>query len=350
MKNCSGSFPGNGGQVVKEFLIDNGVDISQSDYKSKEQSDTRTRRFKRKIQGTEIAMPCDPTNKRVKNELKRLVDEGKYSLGELIVPLSFQKVVLNEDLSLSVSEYHTLDRKHQVKLIREKMNKNEDKYFRLFSDVELDEMDDSDVLKELKQINEYDEFKSNDESRLILKLHQRTRFLQFWHDGSTISNHGHLLIMVNTVYDKAIYLTNEEYHLKYGHHKDVQSGIEKPELYLFPSNKQQMSYSDTRNEDIKTTKYPTQIGDICVHDIIRFFHGDGPACQFKAGQQKGGDFPCRACPINTNSSNDVAHVLYQPIMGVKERIQKVLMTKSSQAKTKLNNLYLFKIKKTRSGN
>ena len=40
-------------------------------------------------------------------------------------------------------------------------------------------------------------------------------------------------------------------------------------------------------------------------------------------------FPCWVCPINNNSSNDVAHVLHQHIMGVKERIQKVLMTKSS---------------------
>ena len=160
---------------------------------------------------------------------------------------------------------------------------------------------------------------------------------------------GHLLIMVNAVHDKAIYLTNEEYHLKYGHHKDVQSGIEKPELYLFarfPSNEQQMSYSDTRNEDIKTTKYPTKIEDIYIHDIIRCFHGDGPACQLEAGEKKGGDFPCWVCPININSSNDVARVLYQPIMGVKEMIPKVLMTKSSQAKTKLNNLHMFsKLKK-----
>ena len=107
-----------------------------------------------------------------------------------------------------------------------------------------------------------------------------------------------------------------------------------------------MSYGDTRNEDIKTTKYPTKIGDICIQDIIHFFHGDGPACQLDAGQQKGGDFPCWVCPINMNSSNDVAHVFYQPIMRIKERIRKVLMTKSSQDKTKLNNLHMFsKLKK-----
>ena len=107
-----------------------------------------------------------------------------------------------------------------------------------------------------------------------------------------------------------------------------------------------MSYGDTRNEDIKTTKFPTKIGDICIQDIIRFFHGNGPACQLEAGQQKGGDFPCWVCPINMNSSNDVAHVFYQPIMGIKERIREVLMTKSSKDKTKLNYLHMFsKLKK-----
>ena len=31
-----------------------------------------------------------------------------------------------------------------------------------------------------------------------------------WHDGSTISNHGHVLFMVAKVYDKAIHYTDEE--------------------------------------------------------------------------------------------------------------------------------------------
>ena len=51
--------------------------------------------------------------------------------------------------------------------------------------------DDSNIIKELNRIHEYDEFKSDDELRMIFKLHQRRRFLQFWHDGSTIANHGH---------------------------------------------------------------------------------------------------------------------------------------------------------------
>ena len=104
------------------------------------------------------------------------MDEGKYTLGELIVPQAFQQVVLNEDLSLSVCEFQTLCRKQQLKRIRENMNRKQQKYFRLFSDIELDEMDDSNIIKELNRIHEYDEFKSDDELRMIFKLHQRRRF------------------------------------------------------------------------------------------------------------------------------------------------------------------------------
>ena len=93
-----------GGQVVKEFLKENNVDFSRLHYKSKEHSDDRVRRCKRKVQGSGISMPCDPTNQAVKKELKRLVSEGKYTLGELIVPQTFEKMILNDDLSLSTIE------------------------------------------------------------------------------------------------------------------------------------------------------------------------------------------------------------------------------------------------------
>ena len=101
MKNKEGNIPGNGGQVVKEFLIENGIDLSSFNYKSKDRNNENTRRCKRKIKGTSISLPCDPTNVKVKKELKRMVHEGNYSLGELIVPQKYKKVVLNDDLSLS---------------------------------------------------------------------------------------------------------------------------------------------------------------------------------------------------------------------------------------------------------
>ena len=55
--------------------------------------------YKRKFQGTDISIPCDPTHQGVKKELKELVNRGEYTLGELIVPQSVEKIFLNDDLS-----------------------------------------------------------------------------------------------------------------------------------------------------------------------------------------------------------------------------------------------------------
>ena len=119
MKNSAGNFPRNGGQAAKDFLSKNNVDFSRLHYKSKERSDDRISRCKRKFQGTDISIPYDPTNQAVKKELMELVNKVKYTLCELIVPQSFEKIILNDDLSLNVIEFTTLGRKHQLSLIRE---------------------------------------------------------------------------------------------------------------------------------------------------------------------------------------------------------------------------------------
>ena len=69
-------------------------------------------------------------------------------------------------------------------------------------------MDREELVKELTRI---DEFSKSDIYRDTNKLQQRfrkcntTRNLQFRHDGSSISNHSHLLMTVNTLYDKTIH-------------------------------------------------------------------------------------------------------------------------------------------------
>ena len=75
---------------------------------------------------------------------------------------------------------------------------------------------------------------------------------------------------------------------------------------------------------------------------MRFFHGDGPACQFEAGQQKGGTYPCWVCPINIERSSDVTYTFNLNIQSVKQRMEKVLESVASQSKihhraTKLYN-------------
>ena len=55
-----------------------------------------------------------------------------------------------------------------------------------------------------------------------LKTFQRTRNLIFWQDGSTLSSHGYILIMVATQHNDAVFMTNEEYFQSTGIFTEIQ--------------------------------------------------------------------------------------------------------------------------------
>jgi hypothetical protein len=82
--------------------------------------------------------------------------------------------------------------------------------------------------------------------------HQQRRHLKVWHDHSDILNGTNFSIMISCIYDRAFYLTNQEYKAKYPDRKPVhvQSLVEKRKMYVFGQSKStdidQMSYTPTR--------------------------------------------------------------------------------------------------------
>ena len=44
-----------------------------------------------------------------------------------------------------------------------------------------------------------------------------------------------------------------------------------------------------------------------IFDILRFFHGDGPAQQFEAGNSVGGLYCCVGCGVNWDRISDIAY-------------------------------------------
>ena len=204
------------------------------------------------------------------------------------------------------------------------------------------------IVKELTRI---DEFRKSDICVDTNTLQQRftkfnkTRHLQFWHDGSSISNHSHLLMTVNTLYDKTIHMTNEGYEVKYGKKVDVQSEIEKPDIYILArchGDDHQLMYSDCRNEDIRCLKYPTDADGCELNDVVRFFHGDGPACELEAGQQKNGRYPCWLCPANFDLGNDLTYMYSLPHLSLEDRMQKILQSECSENRIKEGKTKLYK--------
>ena len=64
------------------------------------------------------------------------------------------------------------------------------------------------------------------ETKERLKAMERKHHLMIWADNSTLLNHGHLPLTVNSVYDEALYFTNEERKAKGKGDIDVQAVVE----------------------------------------------------------------------------------------------------------------------------
>ena len=152
------------------------------------------------------------------------------------------------------------------------------------------------------------------------------------------------------MFDVAVFFSDEEYFLKYGENVCVQSIVEKPSLYIigrFPSNDQQLLYSDICLEDISLLRENLETSDgIPIRDKMRIFKGDSPARQFEAGQQKGGIFFCCSCSIQGNFSANLRYTLQSKCLSLQERINKVTQTESTLQRIRRGDVKFFhKLKK-----
>ena len=164
-----------------------------------------------------------------------------------------------------------------------------------------------------------------------LKKFERMRSLQFWHDGSCITNHGHILFCVNVLYDRAVFYTSSEYYEKFKIKKDVQRLVETPELYMIgrcANNDEQLGYIETCIACLKGLKNGINLSEldqscenIVFNDTMCFFHGDGPATALEAGNQKGGDYFCPSCDVHLCLTDDIAHCYRQKVRSLGEKQQ-----------------------------
>ena len=90
VKNNNNEFPKNGGQIVKMFLQENGMNFDSLNYKNKSAA-VQFRRKKKTIDGINVSIPTDVTNTEVKEYLAKLINEGAYTIGDLIIPQKFEK-------------------------------------------------------------------------------------------------------------------------------------------------------------------------------------------------------------------------------------------------------------------
>ena len=83
---------GNAGQIAKELAIASGVDTERLDGKS----ETQRPRVRRRLLGEEISVPSTSTPEVVKNEWKKLIDDGEI-LGRPYVPYNMVRYATNDE-------------------------------------------------------------------------------------------------------------------------------------------------------------------------------------------------------------------------------------------------------------
>lgn len=127
-----------------------------------------------------------------------------------------------------------LGRKIPLKETRESFLRYHREYLRLISDEDYSSMSIEKLEFEFERLDEPFE-KDLPKDKLIerLKNFHRKRHLTCWHDGSSISNHGHLQITFNVTYDKALFYTNEEYREKFRMYFLVKLNIPMNFLFLY---------------------------------------------------------------------------------------------------------------------
>ena len=312
------NVPKNCGQIVKEYLLGKEAEgsINLSFQGKEDPPKTVLRRSLKKV-GQHVSVPVELRALKVREKLHEQIISGEIDIGESIFERQYQKLSISKTGDVVTNTFTVEGRKHPLRSIRKKLFIKYHQYMRLNSDAYFDNLGRNELFNRLNSIGEFNENENIEFMRGKLKQFERTRHLQIWHDGSTIANHGHILFCVNILYDPAVFFTSKEYKNNFGLDVHIQRKVETPELYIIGrcrNNDEQLGYIETRIDCLKDLENALNVSELVstydnnIHlkDVMRMFHGDGPASALEAGNQKGGHYFCPSCDIHICETDDIS--------------------------------------------
>ena len=149
----------------------------------------------------------DESNKQVIQLLKLKIDQGIYSLDQLIVPQKFEMTLVRNGKVIT----------EEVPILRRKFALTEIRKDLLASDQEFSKFTKEQVIEKLLEIgelNESEELLRLKELLKKLKQLERTRYSACCRDSSSFNNHSHLLVTKKAMYDTACFLKDDKYYLE----------------------------------------------------------------------------------------------------------------------------------------
>ena len=235
-------------------------------------------------------------------------------IGEEVVRSSYTSYTTNKENEVERKEKDVFARKISLLQIRKQLLEKHERMglIRDYPDSHFEQLTEEEIKSTLQQLNEgYGPTSTLEELRLKLTAISRRRHFKVWHDHSDVSGHSHFLVLISAVYDPAFYLTSKELENR-GIFIDVQTFVEAPEVHILgrstSSLQDQMMFSECRKQCISELdkKLTTKAGTP-ITDVLRYFHGDGPAHKFEAGNKIGGNYPCVGCQAKSSCFDDFTH-------------------------------------------
>ena len=88
-------IPGkNSGQIIKEFAIENGIEVQALD--GIQRRSTRIRRRKKRMPGGEISVPSHMTESALRDEWRLMISKGELSLREPCSPSTIKRLTVQD--------------------------------------------------------------------------------------------------------------------------------------------------------------------------------------------------------------------------------------------------------------
>ena len=287
IKRQNDTTPHNSGQVVKKFLrekvaIDDNLILDETCIQKLEIKPPKVRRQLKRVY-PKVSGPVDVPSKKVKEDLMDNVSNEEVNLGVNIAPREYKRVIYDKKTSELITDTFTVyGRKHPMREIRERLFQKHRQYMRLNSDSYFDNLDDNELVRRLSAIRKVESHETLADMKAELKVSERSRNFVNWHDGSSISNHEHVLFCIHALFDRAVFYSSAEYkEITEGQEDvDIQSIVETPELYIISrcrSNDEQLSLVETRIEclmdlhiDLNLGEIDPEYSEIALNGTMRF--------------------------------------------------------------------------------
>ena len=295
------NVPGkNGGQAVKDYLREQGVDVLRLENRTAPR--VRQRR-KKKSFGCNIKFPMHKTSGGIKEDLAKAIEDGRFHPGEEVCSKVLCSFTLsNGEVERKEVEVHgrrvpMLDLR---KRILEKHEKNGLMRHLPEDLLEYASMSREELTDRLTRIGEWTPAsKDMEECDLADRLYryEHTRLLILANDHADVLGRGYLMEVLQVVYDPAIHVTDEEYQEANGVRINVQSAVEVPIIRLFAisgsSEEEYLHCTEDRLSDLKDIQQPlARLTGDDLHDKLVGFMGDMPMRWLELGLQKGGKYRC----------------------------------------------------------